>query len=238
MLVALVAPAKRFYEKKGINMKNVKLTVVGGLLIGALIMPAVAHAKDDQKHGGLHIPPGHLPPPGKCRIWHPGTPPGHQPPSGDCRTLSRQLPPGALLVSRDRVWKHDDRPDRYYHRHDVYSGRYDSRDDHRYPRGGYDRRGYTSKREIREDIRDVREARKDVREDREQFQKNVTELKKDRAELRKDIRDGASRKEIRQDRREIRESQQKVAESRKELRQSQNKLGAAREELREDLRRR
>jgi hypothetical protein len=32
----------------------------------------------------VHIPPGHLPPPGECRVWLPGLPPGHQPPPGRC----------------------------------------------------------------------------------------------------------------------------------------------------------
>ena len=32
----------------------------------------------------LGIPPGHLPPPGECRVWYPGTPPGQQPPPGPC----------------------------------------------------------------------------------------------------------------------------------------------------------
>ena len=45
-----------------------------------------------------HIPPGHLPPPGECRIWYPDRPPGHQPPPGDCRALSRRVPPGAELI--------------------------------------------------------------------------------------------------------------------------------------------
>lgn len=49
-------------------------------------------------YGNLNIPPGHLPPPGQCRIWYPGQPPGHQPPPGDCYELSRQVPPGAWLV--------------------------------------------------------------------------------------------------------------------------------------------
>jgi hypothetical protein len=48
----------------------------------------------------LGIPPGHLPPPGGCRIWFPGRPPGHQPPSGECSALAWQLPPGAWLLSR------------------------------------------------------------------------------------------------------------------------------------------
>ncbi len=46
------------------------------------------------------IPKGHLPPPGMCRIWHPGTPPGLQPPPGNCAALSRQVPPGAWLITR------------------------------------------------------------------------------------------------------------------------------------------
>jgi hypothetical protein len=46
----------------------------------------------------VKIPPGHLPPPGQCRIWYPGTPPGHQPPPGPCHVLRHQVPPGAILV--------------------------------------------------------------------------------------------------------------------------------------------
>jgi hypothetical protein len=32
----------------------------------------------------LRIPPGHLPPPGECRVWRPGVPAGHQPPPFRC----------------------------------------------------------------------------------------------------------------------------------------------------------
>jgi len=45
-----------------------------------------------------HIPPGHLPPRGKCRIWYPDRPPGHQPPPGNCKRLKRHVPPGARLI--------------------------------------------------------------------------------------------------------------------------------------------
>ncbi len=51
-------------------------------------------------HGGqpVHVPPGHLPPPGQCRVWYPDRPPGHQPPPGPCHQLQYQVPPGAVLV--------------------------------------------------------------------------------------------------------------------------------------------
>jgi hypothetical protein len=48
----------------------------------------------------LGIPPGHLPPPGQCRIWVPGRPPGHQGRSGPCRVLESQVGPGQWLVYR------------------------------------------------------------------------------------------------------------------------------------------
>jgi hypothetical protein len=44
------------------------------------------------------IPPGHMPPPGECRIWYPDRPPGQQPPPGKCSELKHRVPPGATLV--------------------------------------------------------------------------------------------------------------------------------------------
>jgi hypothetical protein len=44
------------------------------------------------------IPPGHLPPPGSCRIWFPDRPPGHQPPPGRCEELQYKVLPGAYLI--------------------------------------------------------------------------------------------------------------------------------------------
>jgi hypothetical protein len=48
----------------------------------------------------MKIPPGHMPPPGKCRIWFPERPPGQQPPPGECAELRHRVPPGAVLVGR------------------------------------------------------------------------------------------------------------------------------------------
>jgi hypothetical protein len=44
------------------------------------------------------IPPGHMPPPGECRIWYPNLPPGQQPPPGNCEQLRNQVPAGAKLI--------------------------------------------------------------------------------------------------------------------------------------------
>lgn len=54
--------------------------------------------KDDRQRAELHVPPGHLPAPGKCRVWYLDRPPGHQPAPGDCRELSDRLPRGAILI--------------------------------------------------------------------------------------------------------------------------------------------
>lgn len=64
--------------------------------------PCGKHAEQQRstEHNPLRIPPGHLPPPGSCRIWFPGTPPGKQPPPGDCATLAHEVPRGAWLLHR------------------------------------------------------------------------------------------------------------------------------------------
>lgn len=48
----------------------------------------------------LGIPPGHLPPPGRCRIWVPGVPPGHQARARSCRNIDRYAPAGSLVLYR------------------------------------------------------------------------------------------------------------------------------------------
>lgn len=53
----------------------------------------------------LGIPPGHMPPPGHCRIWYPGKPPGHQPPPFRCGAGRLRIPLGSFLVQRlDNRW--------------------------------------------------------------------------------------------------------------------------------------
>jgi len=50
----------------------------------------------------LGIPPGHLPNPGECRVWIPGTPPGHQPKpkSRACPGIATVAPAGSWIVYR------------------------------------------------------------------------------------------------------------------------------------------
>lgn len=58
------------------------------------------------------VPPGHLPPPGLCRVWVAGVPPGRQPAPTDCATALRRRPANARVLwgagtSRDRVVRRD-----------------------------------------------------------------------------------------------------------------------------------
>ena len=48
----------------------------------------------------LGIPRGHLPPPGECRVWHPGEGAGLEPAPGKCEDVSYDLGPGDWLLYR------------------------------------------------------------------------------------------------------------------------------------------
>jgi len=48
----------------------------------------------------LGIPPGHLPPPGQCRIWVPGEAPGHQQRARSCAHIERIAPAGGWIPYR------------------------------------------------------------------------------------------------------------------------------------------
>jgi hypothetical protein len=61
----------------------------------------------------LGIPRGHVPPPGRCRIWLPGVPAGRQGHVASCHRLEWRVPPGGWLLNRlDRylveLWIYDD----------------------------------------------------------------------------------------------------------------------------------
>lgn len=96
----------------------------------------------------IRIPPGHLPPPGLCRLWYVGRPPGHQPPATSCARLFRSYRhPGVLILQGaprfrdDDAWyRYDprwDRESRYYR--DGRDGRYYRDDPGRWDDGRSDR---------------------------------------------------------------------------------------------------
>lgn len=53
----------------------------------------------------LRVPPGHYPPPGHCRVWHPGRPPGHQPPPVRCDRVVAE--PGTFILYNGKAWDGD-----------------------------------------------------------------------------------------------------------------------------------
>jgi len=73
-----------------------------GAVLGTMAMLLVGGtALEAQGRGGrhgLHIPPGHMPTPGDCRVWYIGQPPGHQPPAVPCGILRGYRFPGAVVV--------------------------------------------------------------------------------------------------------------------------------------------
>ena len=62
--------------------------------------PAAAQKQGKSTAATLGIPPGHLPPPGQCRVWMPGEPPGHQAKARSCANIERSAPAGSWIVYR------------------------------------------------------------------------------------------------------------------------------------------
>lgn len=56
--------------------------------------------RHEEKVASLGVPPGHLPPPGMCRVWFPGRPPGHQPRAVGCSEAMAHAPAGSWVLYR------------------------------------------------------------------------------------------------------------------------------------------
>jgi hypothetical protein len=75
-----------------------------GVRVGTTPEPAAngsqAEARGPSTAARLGIPPGHLPPPGRCKIWIPGDPPGHQARARDCSGIEHDAPAGSWVLYR------------------------------------------------------------------------------------------------------------------------------------------
>ncbi len=87
--------------KASLPLRNIALLILGSIILSGCLGYYDRHphprSGPHPKHSP-HIPEGHMPPPGKCRIWFPDRPPGHQPPPGNCYELEHQVPPEAILA--------------------------------------------------------------------------------------------------------------------------------------------
>ncbi|MDX1567314.1 MAG: hypothetical protein R3223_05895, partial [Longimicrobiales bacterium] len=53
----------------------------------------------------LHVPPGHHPPEGECRIWYEDRPPGRQPAAAPCEELlDGAIDPGVFILYGGESW--------------------------------------------------------------------------------------------------------------------------------------
>ena len=100
-------------------MRNAAAALV---LVGLVASPLAAQGRGG-RYSAQGVPPGHLPPPGQCRVWYDARPPGQQPRPTSCREAER-------LAGRDRYARVIYGADR---------DRRDRRDDERWDRDG-DRR--------------------------------------------------------------------------------------------------
>ena len=65
--------------------------------------PSWAGGPNGGRDGRLHVPKGHRPPPGQCRLWSPDRPPGQQPPPVSCRRAERRWRGRAVIVTHRGV---------------------------------------------------------------------------------------------------------------------------------------
>ncbi|HVL66935.1 MAG TPA: hypothetical protein VM364_06700 [Vicinamibacterales bacterium] len=104
--------------------------------------PAWAQGRGRNQTG---IPPGHMPPPGECRVWYDGVPPGRQPAPtscGEAERIARRDGRARVVYGGDRTGP--SREDRWRDRDDRDRGRRGEeweRSDGRRPRGDNPRTG-------------------------------------------------------------------------------------------------
>jgi hypothetical protein len=92
------------------------------VVIGLVTVPVAAQGPGgrygDRAQG---VPPGHLPPPGECRVWYDDRPAGHQPAPTNCHNAervaardryARVIYGGSARRDDDRWDRNDDRRDR------------------------------------------------------------------------------------------------------------------------------
>lgn len=72
--------------------------LLAAAVTGCVTVEPHERRRDREPAYAPNVPKGHMPPPGSCRVWHPGRPPGHQPPPGPCDRLQYEVPPGAYLI--------------------------------------------------------------------------------------------------------------------------------------------
>lgn len=76
-------------------IKVMACAVIALLIGGCTVYGGTVFEPQPYPEQHYEIPPGHLPPPGECRIWYPDRPAGQQPPPGSC---GGRVPPGAVMI--------------------------------------------------------------------------------------------------------------------------------------------
>lgn len=100
--MAVVEPSTPDTGRDAGNFANAEADRVSDALtarrVGSEGQLHMADVERKRAYAEVEIPRGHMPPPGKCRIWFPDRPPGHQPAPGKCKKLRYRVPSGAYLV--------------------------------------------------------------------------------------------------------------------------------------------
>jgi len=72
--------------------------VLAGALDSLNINIGIGGDSGGKGRSAVNVPPGHMPPPGKCRIWYKNRKAGNQPAPGNCNKLKNKVPAGAVLI--------------------------------------------------------------------------------------------------------------------------------------------